>query len=240
MSLSAFTFSFSVTVGPMNYHPPEDLLLEYAAGVSARSKALLIGAHLTYCPDCRRTVQLYEDVAASMVFDGGTLNAVPMAQGDAFALIDHGEHDHSTSTIDTACPVPRDPVLPSALREAVGCGIEDVPWQPIFPGIWDYPLPSVGRDRTSQDGEARLLKIGADRAIPSHTHRGLELTLVLSGSFHDIRGSYHRGDVCTADGSVNHRPIADPGRDCICLAVVDAPMRLTGPVGRILNLFARE
>ena len=48
-----------------------------------------------------------------------------------------------------------------------------------------------------------------------------------------------RGDVAEADPSVNHQPVADPGEDCICLAVTDAPLRLTGPFGRLLNPFLR-
>ncbi len=48
-------------------------------------------------------------------------------------------------------------------------------------------------------------------------------------------GHFLRGDLAEADGSVDHRPIADPGEDCLYLAVTDAPLRLTGPVGRLLN-----
>jgi putative transcriptional regulator len=31
--------------------------------------------------------------------------------------------------------------------------------------------------------------------------------------------------------------MTDEGQDCICFAVTDAPLRLTGPVGRILDRF---
>ena len=42
-----------------------------------------------------------------------------------------------------------------------------------------------------------------------------------------------------ADGSLDHRPTADPGQDCLCLTVTDAPRRLTGWIGRWLNPFIR-
>jgi putative transcriptional regulator len=42
-----------------------------------------------------------------------------------------------------------------------------------------------------------------------------------------------------ADESVDHCPIADEEGDCLCLAVTDAPLRLTGRFGRFLNPFIR-
>jgi putative transcriptional regulator len=75
--------------------------------------------------------------------------------------------------------------------------------------------------------------------MPTHTHDGSELTLVLAGGFSDESGHFVRGDVAEADPSINHQPVADPGEDCLCLAVTDAPIRLTGPFGRLLNPFLR-
>ena len=83
------------------------------------------------------------------------------------------------------------------------------------------------------------MRIKSGTAMPSHTHEGTELTLVLAGGFSDERGHFLRGDLAEVDASVDHRPIADPGDDCICLAVTDAPLRLTGPFGRLLNPFLR-
>jgi putative transcriptional regulator len=80
-----------------------------------------------------------------------------------------------------------------------------------------------------------LLRIAAGKSIPQHTHEGDELLLVLSGSFEDGRAGYARGDVCAADASVDHAPVADRATDCLCLHVANAPIKLTGPFGRLLN-----
>jgi anti-sigma factor ChrR (cupin superfamily) len=48
-----------------------------------------------------------------------------------------------------------------------------------------------------------------------------------------------RGDVAAADPSVDHCPVADPGEDCYCFAVNDAPIRLTRSLSRFLNPFIR-
>ena len=94
-------------------------------------------------------------------------------------------------------------------------------------------LPDQGGFKT------RLYRIRPGTAMPQHSHEGREFTLLLAGGFSDETGHYLRGDVAAVDSSVDHRPVADPGEDCICLAVTDAPLRLTGPLGRFLNPFAR-
>jgi len=81
--------------------------------------------------------------------------------------------------------------------------------------------------------------VKAGAALPQHTHEGAEYTLLLTGGFSDETGHYRRGDVAIADPSIDHRPVADEGEDCICLAVTDAPLRLTGRFGRYLNFLAR-
>jgi putative transcriptional regulator len=85
----------------------------------------------------------------------------------------------------------------------------------------------------------RLMRIKSGTAMPAHTHEGIELTLVLAGGFSDETGHFLRGDLAEADATIDHRPVADPGEDCLCLAVTDAPLRLTGPIGRLLNPFLR-
>ena len=53
-------------------------------------------------------------------------------------------------------------------------------------------------------------------------------------------GRYARGDLAIADSALDHQPVADSGEDCICFAVTDAPLRLTGPVGRIVERLFRR
>ena len=75
--------------------------------------------------------------------------------------------------------------------------------------------------------------------MPQHTHHGNELTLVLKGAFTDETGLYARGDVAFATSDIDHQPVAEADEECLCFAVVDGGLRLTGPVGRFLNVFMR-
>ncbi len=80
----------------------------------------------------------------------------------------------------------------------------------------------------------------AGKKLPVHTHRGYEMTLVLTGAFTDKLGTYARGDFVELDDSTEHQPIIDDGEPCICLAVTDKPLRFTGPLGRLMNPFLRN
>ncbi len=86
-----------------------------------------------------------------------------------------------------------------------------------------------------KEGSLRLLYIPPGKAVPEHRHGGLELTLVLQGSFSDSAGRFKRGDVETADAATDHQPVADPGQPCICLAATDAPLRFRSFLPRLLQ-----
>jgi putative transcriptional regulator len=126
-----------------------------------------------------------------------------------------------------------DAVVPAPLAPYIPGGLESLRWR-------NYGAAAEAKvDLGSHEYRSRLIRLKAGRGVPRHTHGGNELTVVLSGAFHDEGGHYRRGDIAIADGSIDHQPIADENDDCLCLAVTDAPLRLTGPIGRFLNPFLR-
>src|SRR6185312_7998485 len=106
-------------------------------------------------------------------------------------------------------------------------------WRFAGLGIDEIALPLH-----SDQHRASLLRIRAGRAMAVHRHEGLEYTLVLAGGFSDAGARYGVGDLCLAAGP-EHMPLADVDQDCICLAVLDAPLVLTGSLGRLLNPLLR-
>ena len=63
------------------------------------------------------------------------------------------------------------------------------------------------------------------------------MTLVLQGGFSDSAGSYHEGDFIYREADELHAPTALQSEDCICLAVLDAPLKFTGWKYRWMNPF---
>ncbi len=214
-----------------NHHPGDDLLIAYAAGSQDEPVALVVATHLALCPRCRREVARLEEIGGLLLEEQevealaeDSLTAV-LARLDEAAAEAPARPHRDTAEVGALVPRP--------LRDYLGEGLDRLDWT-SFRGLEKVELlPEVPGFRT------RLMRIKSGTAMPTHTHEGTELTLVLAGGFSDEQGHFLRGDLAEADPLVDHRPVADPGEDCLCLAVTDAPLRLTGPFGRLLNPFLR-
>jgi len=119
--------------------------------------------------------------------------------------------------------------MPLALRSYVGRHLGALEWRTILPGLQQC---RIARDAHA---EASFLRCRPGKAIPAHTHAGREAVLVLQGGFHDANGHYGPGDMAVADGTINHRPVADRTGECIIFVVLEAPVRLTGRFGRLVQ-----
>jgi putative transcriptional regulator len=204
------------------YHPGEELLLSYASGAANEAVSLLVATHLAMCATCRTVV-------ASAEAAGGTLLAtVPPAdlKHDAYQSL-LARLDAPSAEIVRSAKLTSD--VPSPLQPYIGSDFEAVPWRHIVDGLSTYPLMTQGRTR------ARLIRAAPGAAVATHTHRGEEWTLVLTGSFSDASGTYRAGDVQSTTPAVEHRPTADPGPVCINLAVTDAPLVFRGLLPKIVG-----
>jgi putative transcriptional regulator len=99
-------------------------------------------------------------------------------------------------------------------------------WRRRLGGYSEIPIHSL----SGEGVEARLLSIPPGKGAPQHDHSGEELTLVLTGSFHDGRAAFGRGDVCAVSPGDVHHPRVDSAETCICFVVELGGVRLTNPV----------
>lgn len=210
------------------HHLSDDLLLAYAAGSLSEGWSLAVATHLSLCPQCRKRHAEAEAVGGALLeaidateVESNSLDAI-MGRIDG---LEPEEPDEKPRAADV------DTLYPEPLRSYIGDTTE-MNWKRL--GSAQQIKVRTG-DRSTT---VRLLKIPGGQPMPEHGHRGLELTLVLSGSFSDKHGTFARGDVEAADEDVEHQPIATAGEDCICLAVTDAPLKLRG-VAAILQPFLR-
>ena len=112
--------------------------------------------------------------------------------------------------------------LPRALNS-----LNAAPWQGVG---------KVSRARFQfNDDERRLslLKIDKGGQIPQHTHTGIEITLLLEGSFEDDMGRYQKGDFIWLDKDHTHSPITQEG--CVCLTLVSDSLYFTQGFSKLLN-----
>lgn len=229
---AAAPYTESPTGSPAHHIPPE-LLLDYASGSLGEPWALVVACHLAYCPACRSALGEIEAMGGSL------LDSIPPAEIDPALL------GRTLDRLGTPLPRPkaqspvRPPVggipIPKPLQAYVGTDLNRLDWRWNGTGVHSHALPLA----KAKGGMVSLLRIDASRALPMHTHRGEELTLVLAGGFTDALGAFRRGDVAVVDDAVEHQPVAMAEGPCICLAVTDAPLRFKGPFGWVLNQWAR-
>ncbi|MEP7239442.1 MAG: ChrR family anti-sigma-E factor [Devosia sp.] len=212
----------------INHHIADDLLLSYAAGSLAEGWSLAVATHLSLCADCRARLAAAEAAGGQMLetIDGGAVEA------GSWTALRGRLAPAPPATTPAKASAGEVAVLPKPLRDYVGGDVEAIRWSAIGTAGAQFRIKTADRET-----QVRLLRIPAGKPVPEHTHRGRELTVVLSGAFSDGVGRFARGGVEDADDSIEHIPTATPEADCICLAVTDAPLRFRSLLVRALQPF---
>ena len=189
------------------------LLLDYVAGSLLRGPAFVVGAHLALQPQARAVTQTFDSAG------GALLDALePVAIGAPTWLDRETPADSANHALRHQDDVAH--VLSS---------LDQGRWRRNLAGMLTMPVPGC---------DVELLKLEAGRKVPEHGHKGLEITLVLSGALDDGDQLYRRGQMLVHDEDSEHQPSAASGSDCICLIAQTAPIRLKGTLGWILNRFS--
>lgn len=203
----------------ITHHIPDGMMAAYAAGTLPHPFAVAVASHISICSECQAAFGAHLSVGGALLDQADKVDVSSGMKADLMALLD-------------------EPVVPEPKFEPKG----------IFPGPvmeamkgraprWKRLGMGVKQDILYQGstGSVRLLYIPAGQAVPDHSHNGLELTLVLQGSFSDDTGSFGVGDIEIADEHLHHTPVADAGDPCICLAATDAPLRFNAFMPRLLQ-----
>ncbi len=209
-------------------HPAEELLTGFSAASLPLSQAACISAHLENCQACRQAVAQLNSVGSEFMQQ---LKPAP-----ASAELKQDLLDRLDDLAEPAQPGHfQNEAIPRGLRQFIPGDYSKLPWKRVSPDIHSHELC-----RDSNGAKMELLRIRAGGKATTHTHMGDEYTVILEGSFSDEDGLYHRGDFLVRDASHRHTPIATRDRECICLAVTEAPIQFTGFFGRLLNPLIRR
>ncbi|PTQ75859.1 ChrR family anti-sigma-E factor [Celeribacter persicus] len=201
----------------IRHHIPDDVLDAYRAGTLPHAFAVVVAAHISICDACRAQLEASDMVGGALLAGEPKAQMRPEARARLMDLLD-----------TPPPPAPRGSgVFPAPVMSELNG--QPPRWRMLGGGIRQQILFA---DRS---GSLRLLYIPPGKAVPEHGHRGLELTLVLQGSFSDSEGEFVRGDVEAAHDEIDHQPVAGPGAPCICLAATDAPLRFHAMVPRLLQ-----
>jgi putative transcriptional regulator len=213
------------------FHPDQFMLGDYAAGSLHGAFALPLAVHLEYCEQCRTEAHQLEEVGARLFED---LDPVPVSD-DAFDQVlrrIEGPGAAVPGAGHGAVPAAAHG-LPRVLQGLVPAGLDALEWKRIG------SLRSSRLRFGDPTREVALQHISAGGKVLEHGHRGAEITVVINGSFSDHDGCYRAGDFLVRGPEDVHRPVAAQDGDCLCLAVLEAPIRLEGWMGRLANPFLK-
>jgi len=209
------------------FHPSLDLLTEHAAGTLPLAQTACVSAHLNYCEQCRRTVANLQNVGGAL-FDN--LSAEPVSENILDTVL--ARLDESAPLSYSASEAASTGRTPAILQRLMKGDFSDLSWKKVTDAL------RISYMKTGDPAfEFALYHIKAGGRIPEHKHGGSEMTLVLQGGFSDSEGSYHEGDFIYRAADDAHAPTALQSEDCICLAVLDAPLKFTGWKYRWMNPF---
>lgn len=208
-------------------HPDLDLMTEYSAGTLPLAQSACVSIHVTHCRHCQKLSSQLTDIGATL-FD----SLEPVAVGDA-------NLNAVLARLDEEKPLeyargPESSKTPAILQRLMRGDFSDLSWKNIGSSLRVSYLKTGDPDH-----EFALYHIKAGGRIPSHTHRGGEMTLVLQGGFSDADGNYDAGDFIYRQPGDVHAPTALQSEDCICLAVLDAPLKFTDWKFRWMNPFLK-
>jgi len=214
----------------IKHHPDTNTLAEYAAGNLDLAPSIAVAAHLHFCPKCRRQLEQLQTLGGALLNDIEPVEVDENLLGSLLEKLDEQSMPTPTAQTNTKSNLSEFPSVVARL-------IDDkskLSWKKLTRSLQIASL-TTGQKQY----EVSLHKIAAGGKVLEHDHRGMEYTLVLKGSFSDEGGVYQPGDFILKQPGDIHRPYAAANRDCLCLTVVEAPVKFTGWLGKFINPFLK-
>ncbi len=212
-------------------HPPIELILDYCTATLTEGVGLAVETHLAMCAECCGEQRRIMNVGGALLEEIDALAVEPNSLEAVFSRIDRAStpepHRRATAGRGEAAD------LPAPLRRYLPNGLAGCTWRKVGPWFEEARL------RVSSSAKVSLMRLKPGSLMPSHTHRGQEITVVLAGGYTDNGVKYGPGDFSLKDTADNHQPRVDDDGTCLCLVVLEAPVRLTGRLGQLANMLIR-
>ena len=227
----------------ITHHPDDNLLTEYSSGSLANALGVIVCAHLQACPHCRKRVEQLNKLGAA-ILNQSVAEAIQPESFEQLMTRIRAQNVETGGKNKISKPLEKSQDLHSTYAND--------PLLKQVPKIIAKLLPRDGklkRERVSgalktarlttgqSQYEVAFQRIRSGGKVVEHDHRGLEVTMVLCGSFSDQDGVYNQGDFLVRNPGEVHRPTATQNQDCLCISVVEAPVKVTGLFGKLVNPF---
>ena len=169
------------------HHIPSEILSAYSTGSLPEAFSIIVACHMSLCDQCRAEVEAFDTIGGVLIDNEEMANIDLNSFEQTMKLIDKQNNSGLASgekSID---------IYPTPVKNYFGGSIENIKWKSVGGGIKQAILVNT------KDASARLLSIPPGAQLPDHSHKGLEMTMVLQGSFSDEIDNFDRGDVELGD-----------------------------------------
>lgn len=218
-------------------HPSSAVLLDHVTGSLGFAHRCVLATHLRRCLTCQDTVLFLERVGSQLLSAVEPVKPPPDLLDKCLTSVaqessSRGKRKKARHQLEVAhelagivSPPSLDDLKPGRLR-----------W--LAPGLWHRTL---WHDDYST---LHFIRVKPGVSLPGHRHRGLELTSVLSGAYHDGSGKlYTAGDVSEEDDDDEDNPrhdedhlvMAELSQDCVCVMATTGRLLFNGWMARLLQ-----
>lgn len=211
-----------------------NLLMRYAAGNLDSAQNLIVSAHLQISSSGQTQMGIIDSIGGCLLenqcipeamsensLDNVLKNIDSMVTGNNPIIKTHG-NDYEES------------LFPDNLLNIINNNQSDIRWNNVYPGFKSHDI-----DLNCKSSSSRLMKAEPGAKSPDHSHKGLEITLILDGALIDGDHAFKRGDLIVVDDQIHHEPSACPDHGCTCMVVASAPIKLRG-FASLLNPFLKK
>jgi putative transcriptional regulator len=215
----------------------EHLMVDYASGALDEALSLVMASYISLSPYAQEQLRHLENIGGALLCQdcppqemnkdslANVLDKLDECLTEAIAELEEIE-------LALHCDIPT-PITQHISAHSPSAKAPQ--WERKLNGIEAMVIPLSAEC----ENNVSLMKIAPGIPTPEHTHRGLELTLVLDGAFTDETGSYETGAILIHDERIKHQPVSCPQQGCVCLVATDAPLRFTRGWMRLLNPFLK-
>ena len=219
----------------IKHHPKFELLQNFVNGELPASIAAGIAIHADMCTVCQQKIAQLTEQVAELSFEQEFLHKFIVDDGEDLNTLSDDNFDQMIS--DITALEKKDIKVASPVSTTFKGQTYQLP--KVLSNMEmtnNVSLGKISRSRIQlEEGEVHtsLLHIEPGGAIPEHTHKGFEITVLLDGSFSDEEGEYHKGDFIMLDGRHQHHPVSADG--CLCYTVANDALHFTQGINKLLN-----
>lgn len=220
------------------HHLDPSTIIAYATGTLSTSLMAVAATHLEGCARCRQWLVDAEHIGGLLVEQQQPAYQPETRQqnlrGAMLARLDEtapATLPHASLRQARAAMLSDSDLLPAPLHTHFGERYSEL--------RWNWTAPGVHLIRAPRHPGLILLKIAPGKSMPMHSHGGNELTQILRGAYDDVLGHFAPGDVADLGSDIEHQPVTSPGIACVCVSALDAPLRFSGRLARLLQPLIR-